>query len=103
MVVDWPAVLLGFSIGVPVSVLFFVGLAWGMRLALRSAQPGVLLLLSSLCRIAVLLAVGFWVKTFGDSAWPVAGYALAFFLVRLVVVRYARPTRIPVMPEQGGA
>lgn len=103
MVVDWQAVLLGFSFGVPVSVLFFVGLAWGMRLALRSARPGVLLLLSSLCRIAVLLAVGFWVNASADNAWPLAGCALAFFLVRLVAVRWAQPAGIPAIPEQGGA
>ena len=103
MVVDWEAVLLGFSFGVPVSVLFFAGLAWGMRLALRSARPGVLLLLSSLCRIAMLLAVGFWVTASGDNAWPLAGYALAFFLVRLVAVLWAQPARIPAIPEQEGA
>lgn len=103
MVVDWQAVLLGFSFGAPVSVLFFSGLAWGMQLALRSDRPGVLLLLSSLCRVAVLLAVGFWVTASCDNAWPLAGYALAFFLVRLVAVRWARPTRVTAISEQGGA
>lgn len=103
MVVDWGAMLLGFSFGVPVSVLFFVGLAWGMRLALRSTRPGAWLLLSFMCRIAVLLTVGFWLTATGDNAWPLAGYALAFFLVRLVAVLWARTARIPAITKQEGA
>lgn len=89
MVVDWKALLFGFSLGVPVGLLFFAGLAWGMRLALRSTRPGALLLLSSVCRIAVLLAGAFWM-TFGDTLWPLAGYVLAFFLARVIAVAWAR-------------
>ena len=103
MDVDWGAVLLGFSVGVPLSLLFFLGLAWGMRLALRSRQAGVLLLLSAACRIALLLAVGFWVATSGDNAWPLAGYALAFFLVRLLVVLWTNTARLPGTVEQEDA
>ena len=88
--VDWAAVLLGFLFGVPLSVLFFAGLAWGMRLALNSARPGVWLLFSALLRIVMLMAAGLWIATVGDNAWPVAGYALAFFLVRLVAVLWAK-------------
>ena len=100
---DWSAILLGFAVGVPVSVLFFVGLAWGMRLALRSRQPSSLLLLSAACRIAVLLAIGFWIATSSPNAWPLAGYALAFFLVRLVAIFRARWAPISVQPEKKGA
>lgn len=100
MAVDWDAVLLGFSCGVPVSVLFFVGLAWGMRLALRSARPGVLLVLSFACRVTVLLAVGFWLTAARVDAWPLAGYVLAFLLVRLTIVLWVRVARIPAIPGQ---
>ena len=100
---DWSALLLGLAAGVPVSVLFFVGLAWGMRLALRSRQPGRLLLLSAACRIAVLLAIGFWITTSSPNAWPLAGYALAFFLVRLAAVFRARLAPRPPQPEKKGA
>ncbi len=103
MAIDWDALLLGFSVGVPVSVLFFAGLAWGMRLALRSARPGALLVLSFAGRITLLLAVGFRVTAAGVNAWPLAGYALAFLLVRLAVVIWARATRIPARPQQEGA
>lgn len=103
MIMDWGAVLLGFSIGVPVSLVFFSGLAWGMRRALRSARPGVLLLLSSACRIALLLAVSFWVATSGANAWPLAGYMLAFFLVRLAAVLWANASRASGVAEQVGA
>ncbi len=101
MVIDWESLLLGFCLGVPASALFFAGLAWGMRQALRSTRPGVWLLLSFICRIAVLLTVGFWVTATGDNAWPLAGYVLAFFLVRLVAILWARTARIPVIPKRG--
>lgn len=103
MVIDWWAVLLGFCAGVPVSVLFFAGLAWGVRRALRSARPSGLLLLSAACRIAVLLAVGLWIATAGANHWPLAGYALAFFVVRLAAVLWARANRAPNLPEHEGA
>ncbi len=96
MTVDWTAVLLGFFFGVPLSVLFFAGLAWGMRLALHSTRPGVWLLLSSLLRIVMLMAAGFWIATVADNAWPVAGYALAFFLVRLAAVLWAKISAQPL-------
>ena len=100
---DWNAVLLGFAVGVPVSVLFFVGLAWGMRLALRSRQTGSVLLLSAAFRIALLLGIGFWITTSSPNAWPLAGYAFAFFLVRLAAVLRARLAPMPAQPEKKGA
>lgn len=99
--IDWHAVLLGFGVGVPVSALFFAGLAVGMRLALRSRQPAGLLLLSAVCRIALLLLIGFWITTAGSSAWPLAGYAVAFFAVRLIAVGYARWAP-PISPSEQG-
>lgn len=102
MNIDGGAVLLGFAVGVPASLLFFAGLAWGMRRALHSTQPGVLLLFSSACRIALLLAVGFWVAASGANPWPLAGYMLAFFLVRLAAVRWAKISRAPGLAKQEG-
>tara|TARA_R110000824_G_scaffold6496_1_gene29938 strand:- start:4194 stop:4508 length:315 start_codon:yes stop_codon:yes gene_type:complete len=101
--VDWHAVLLGFSFGLPVSALFFAGLAWGLRRALGSDQPGLWLMASSLCRIAILLAVGFLVTASTGSSWTVAGYALAFFLARLMTMLWARVTNVPATATQGGA
>lgn len=101
MVIHWGALLLGFFLGLLVGVLFFAGLAWGLRIALRSTRPGVVLLCSALCRIAMLLAVGFWVAASTDNAWSLAGYATAFFLARLVAVLWVRPARGPALPGQG--
>ncbi|MEH6562657.1 MAG: ATP synthase subunit I [Marinobacter sp.] len=101
--VDWPAVLLGFSLGLPVSALFFAGLAWGMRRALGSDRPGLWLMASSFCRIAVLLGVGFLVTAYGGSNWAIAGYGLAFFLARLVAVLWARISKAPITATQEGA
>ncbi|WP_316933411.1 ATP synthase subunit I [Marinobacter sp. AL4B] len=101
--VNWPAVLLGFSFGLPVSALFFVGLAWGMRHALSADRPGLWLMASSFCRIAVLLGAGFLVTASAGSNWAIAGYALAFLLARLVAVRWARISKAPTAATQDGA
>lgn len=90
MVVDWSAIFLGFALGVPVSALFFAGLAWGMVRALRSERPEGLLLLSVTLRMAMLLGVGFLLAASSATAWPIAGYGAAFLLVRLVAVVWAR-------------
>lgn len=93
--VDWQAVFMGFSFGLPMGALFFGGLAWGMRRALSSDCPGLWLMASSFCRIAVLLAVGFWVTASAGSNWAVAGYGLAFFLARLVAMLWAKLSKAP--------
>jgi hypothetical protein len=66
-----------------------------MRRALSSDQPGLWLIASSFCRIAVLLGVGFLITAFAGSNWAIAGYALAFFLARLVAVLWARTSKAP--------
>ncbi len=93
--VDWQAVLVGLSFGLPVSALFFAGLAWGMRRALNSGRPALWLMTSSFCRIAILLAIGFQVTASAGSNWAIAGYALAFFLARLIAVLWARVSKAP--------
>lgn len=103
MTIDWEALVFGFTIGVFVSLFFFAGLAWGMRRALHSTRPIALLLLSSMVRIVTLLAVGFWVTASMGSAWPVAGYALAFFLIRLIAVLRARSADLSAIPKQEDA
>lgn len=103
MAIDWEAMVFGFAIGMLVSVSFFAGLAWGMRRALHSTRPVAILLFSSVCRIVALLAVGFWVTAASGNAWPLAGYALAFFLVRLIAILKARAGQISVIPEQEDA
>jgi len=100
--VDWHAVLLGLSVGAPVSALFFAGLAWGMRHALGSESPTTWLMMSAFVRIAILLAVGFWITATAGSNWAIAGYALAFFLIRLTAVLWARTSRSTVTTEQEG-
>ncbi|MGO2132855.1 MAG: N-ATPase subunit AtpR [Halomonas sp.] len=96
--VDWSTVLpelapelaLGLAVGVPVSSLFFAGLAWGMTRALTSERPEGLLLLSAVLRLAMLLGVGAWLAASTATAWPMLGYAVAFFIVRTVAVTWAR-------------
>lgn len=100
MVIDWTALVLGFALGVPVSGLFFAGLAWGMTRALRSDRPERLLLLSALLRMAMLLGAGFWLAASTATAWPMIGYGLAFFTVRLVAVTWARTDKKKALSKQ---
>lgn len=89
MIIDGVSLLLGFSLGAFLSGLFFAGLAWGMQIALRSSRPVAILLLSSIFRVSLLLAAGFWVVAACGNAWPGIGFALAFFLVRLLATFWA--------------
>lgn len=93
--VNWQAVLLGFSFGLPISALFFIGLAWGMRQALASERPGLWLMASSFCRIAVLLGIGAGGTAYAGSNWAIAGYALAFFLTHWWLYSGPEPARHP--------
>lgn len=93
--VDWNAFLLGLAVGSVVSAVFFAGLAFGMRIAFGAARPTVVLLLSAGLRIALFLTVGWLVAQIG--AWALAGYALSFLLVRIIVIAFAR-----VRPAKGG-
>lgn len=95
MVLDWYALLLGFTLGVGVSVVFFTGLNWGMRVALSSSKPATVLLFSATCRIAALLWVGYAVTAAVGSGWAAVGYAAGFFLVRLAAILWVRPTTKP--------
>lgn len=87
---DWGSLILGLLTGAATSALYFLGLAYVMRLALKSARPAAVLFLSSTARIALLLAVGWLVAQSG--VWALMGFALAFLVVRFIAIRIARLT-----------
>lgn len=89
MAIDWTMLGLGALAGGLASALFFAGLAWGMRLALRARRPTPVLLLSGAIRIGAVLAVGWLVA--GQGAASLAGFALAFLVVRFGIIAFARP------------
>ena len=93
--IDWGALMFGLVVGTGVSALFFAGLAFGMRIALRAARPTAILLLSASLRIALLLAVGWFVVQTGG--WAFFGYAVSFLLVRYFAITFSRP-----QPARGG-
>ena len=51
MEMDWSALALGLAVGVAASAAFFAGLGWGMRIALKSGRPAIILILSAIMRI----------------------------------------------------
>jgi F1F0 ATPase subunit 2 len=84
---DYGMIALGLGAGALAGALYFAGLAFGLRLALRRARPVAVLLPSAAVRIALLLAAGAWIAGLGLAA--LAGFALGFLAVRLVVTRVA--------------
>ena len=86
--IDWTGFALGLAAGAGTGALFFAGLALGLRLALRARSPGAVLMLSGALRIAVLLGIGWLVAQIGASA--LAGFALAFLVVRFAAIVLAR-------------
>ena len=90
--IDWIAVALGMLAGTAAGAAYFAGLAWGMRLALRSARPAAVLVPSAALRIALLLAAGWWTALLGTEA--LVGFALAFVALRFFLVAVIRPKAI---------
>src|SRR5690554_4447607 len=80
----------GFAVGLVVSILFFVGLALGMRKALSSNTPAIWLLLSFLIRSALLIAVSMYLIRIDEQLITLTGFVLAFILVRIIAVRFAK-------------
>lgn len=89
MTPEWTMFALGLLGGSLSSVLFFGGLALGMRYALRAARPARALLLSAAVRIALLLAVVWWVAGLGIAA--LGGFALGFLVARFAILAAQRP------------
>jgi len=87
--IDWTALVLGGASGIIMGAFYFIGLALGMRLALRSVSPVKLLTLSATLRIAALLGVG-WVVIGQGGPWAALGYAIAFLAVRIIATTIAR-------------
>lgn len=88
--IDWSAFGWGTLAGGMAGALFFAGLAFGLRLALRRSRPMPVLALSALLRIAALLAVGWLVALTGGAA-ALAGYSLAFLATRFAAIALAKP------------
>lgn len=87
---DGRALLIGLAAGVPASILYFAGLAWSTRRALRARRPGRLLLASFLLRAGLFLALAFWLARQAQALWLLAGFLAAFVLVRTLAIRGAR-------------
>ncbi len=91
---DWAAIGTGALLGALASALFFAGLAWGMRLALRRAHPTPVLLISAALRIGLLLVAGYWIA--GQGATVLAGFVTGFLASRFCILLIVRR---PALPE----
>lgn len=100
--INTSAIVIGLVVGLPMAVLFFWGLNWGMRKALASSSPGSLLMLSFFVRMTLLLGVGLSLTRLAESLWALAGYMLAFLLVRILTVARAKITSATDAVKQEG-
>lgn len=94
---DWTTFGLGIFAGSAVGVLFFSGLALGIRLAMRTSRPTPFLMLSAMFRIVALLGVCWLVANQGGGLM-LTGFALAFVIVRFVAITIAsvaKPKQVP--------
>lgn len=89
MSVDWTAVLVGLGVGTLTSAAFFAGLALGMRFALARPNAGGVLVLSAAARIAALLGI-VWVVADQGGPWALAGFGVAFLVVRIAATSLAQ-------------
>ncbi|MEP3437618.1 MAG: ATP synthase subunit I [Hoeflea sp.] len=87
--IDWTAAMLGFAIGTVMGIVFFAGLAIGIRRALRTKTPVGILTLSAALRLAAFLSIG-WVVVSQGGPWAGLGYGVAFLVVRFVATTLAR-------------
>lgn len=85
---NWLDFASGLALGVVASGLFFAGLGLGVRLAMGSRWPGLLLLVSAGLRIALLLLIGWGAAKIG--VWSLAGFAAGFLVVRFLTIASVR-------------
>ncbi len=100
--INFSAIVIGVAAGLPMAVLFFWGLNWGMRQALASNNPAGVLMLSFMLRMLALLGVGLALTRLSGTLWALAGYMLAFLGVRIVAVVRAKISPEPHLGKQEG-
>jgi hypothetical protein len=85
--VDWMTMILGLAVGSVMGAVFFIGLAFGMRFALKAQNPIRILAFSAALRISGLLGVG-WIVVGLGGLWAALGYAIAFFFARFIATTF---------------
>ncbi len=78
----------GLAFGGVAGILFFAGLGLGVRIALKGARPGPILLVSAALRISLLLLSGWAVAQLG--LWSTVGFGVAFLAARYAIVIWVR-------------
>jgi N-ATPase, AtpR subunit len=88
MAMDIVNISVGLGLGMAASLVFFAGLAYGVRLALNTALPGAVLITSAAIRLSLLL-YGVWIAI-QVGGWSLIGFGAAFLAIRFIIVKLAR-------------
>ena len=88
--IDYDALLLGGLVGLPVSLVFFWGLAIGMRKALVSSRPVLWLFSSFALRSAWVVGCALLLIRWLEPLSALLGLLLAFFCIRLIALQWMR-------------
>ncbi len=98
---DFMRLLMIFSIGIALGVIFFGGLWWTVLKGIHTKRPGLLFSISMVLRTGITLT-GFLIVSKG-SFERLAACLLGFFLARWAVMRYTRHVLERQSPtEKGG-
>lgn len=98
---DFMRLLMLFSIGIALGVVFFGGLWWTVLKGIHTKRPGLFFSISLILRTGITLTVFILISK--GSFERLAACLLGFFLARWVVMRYTRhilETQSPT--EKGG-
>lgn len=88
--IDLTALMLAALVGLPVSLVFFWGLAVGMRKALGSSKPALWLFISFMLRASWLVVFALLLIRWLEPLSALLGLLLAFVVVRMASVRWVR-------------
>lgn len=87
---DLSAFFIAFAMSLPVSALFFWGLALSIKQSLHSQNPALILLSSFILRAVILLGFAYGLTLFLEPFSAVLGLSSAFLIARLASTAITR-------------
>ena len=90
MTIDWQAFMYAGLLGLPLALVFFIGLKLGLNKALASDNPALWLFGSFALRSVLVLAGALLLIKYLEPLSALLGLMAAFMLIRLLSVRFIR-------------
>jgi len=94
------AIPLSLAAGMVLGLIYFYGLMYTVDKLSKSKNPGILVLVSYILRMAVLLAGLYYIS--GGRWERLTAAMVGFFIVRLIMLRYARTSECMLTQSEEG-